>query len=83
MKHRLSPLFVAVAFVLLAASSAAGKDKWLSLRTKNFNIVSKRPGLGIEDSLLVALVVSGRVVPDAEQSLKRNELLPEQPHVTG
>jgi len=40
MKHRLSPLFVAVAFVLLAASSAAGKDKWLSLRTKNFNIVS-------------------------------------------
>ncbi|MFY9610761.1 MAG: tetratricopeptide repeat protein [Blastocatellia bacterium] len=38
---RLFPLaFVACAVVLLAASSAPAKDKWIGLRTKNFNIVS-------------------------------------------
>ncbi|MEK6299092.1 MAG: tetratricopeptide repeat protein [Acidobacteriota bacterium] len=39
MKHRLSHSFVACALVLLAASTAPAKDKWLNLRTKNFNIV--------------------------------------------
>lgn len=33
-------LFAAFALALLVASSAAAKDKWISLRTKNFNIVS-------------------------------------------
>lgn len=39
MKRSLSPSFVACALVLLIASSAPAKDKWLNLRTKNFNIV--------------------------------------------
>lgn len=32
--------FLACAVVFLAASSAPAKDKWINLRTKNFNIVS-------------------------------------------
>ncbi|HYV04981.1 MAG TPA: hypothetical protein VFB82_10360, partial [Blastocatellia bacterium] len=39
MKRRLSPLLIASALLFLAASSAPAKDKWLNLRTKNFNIV--------------------------------------------
>src|SRR5437870_3501718 len=38
-------------------------------------IVAERPGLSIEDSLLFALVVDGRVVPDAEQSLERDKFV--------
>jgi tetratricopeptide (TPR) repeat protein len=39
--YRLSfSLFAACALALMAASSASAKDKWINLRTKNFNIVS-------------------------------------------
>jgi tetratricopeptide (TPR) repeat protein len=39
MKRLLSISLVSCALVLLAPSSAAAKDKWLNLRTRNFNIV--------------------------------------------
>ena len=39
MKRLLSFAFVACTLVNLAAASVAAKDKWINLRTKNFNIV--------------------------------------------
>src|SRR6185503_13128102 len=39
--YRLSTsLLAAFALALLVASSAAAKDKWINLRTKNFNVIS-------------------------------------------
>ncbi len=40
MKRLTLLLFSACVVMLLAASSAPAKDKWISLRTKNFNVVS-------------------------------------------
>jgi tetratricopeptide (TPR) repeat protein len=39
MKRLLSIAFVACTFVNLTAASVAAKDKWINLRTRNFNIV--------------------------------------------
>ena len=39
MKRSLTRCLVAFALVLLTASAASAKDKWLALRTRNFNIV--------------------------------------------
>ena len=39
MKRSLTRCLVACALVLLTASAASAKDKWLALRTRNFNIV--------------------------------------------